>query len=154
MTESDQELTGTYNDGSSDLVIGGRSDLYSDWFFDGTIYWVRVYDELHAIDEMKEIVKNSRTTEEMTAPTENPVVEKLFSVYPNPTQTELTINSQHSFLGKTKIEIYSETGMLVFCSPDEVIFPCQVDVSSFNAGVYLVKVSDDENYEIIKIIKN
>jgi hypothetical protein len=154
MTESDQELTGTYNDGSSDLVIGGRSDLYSDWFFDGTIYWVRVYDELHSMDEMKEIIENSKTIEERTAPTENPVVEKLFSVYPNPTQTGLTINSQTNYVGKTKIEIYNETGKRVYRSPDQVTFPFQVDVSSFNGGIYLVKVSDGDKQEIVKIIKH
>ncbi len=151
ITDSDQELTGTYNAGSSDLVIGGRSDLSSSWFFDGTIYWVRVYDEAHSLEKMKEIIENSKEKSSTSLP--SPIASTGITVYPNPAETELTINAISNFEGVPVVEIYSQTGEKVYRSSQRVSFPYRLDISSFSAGIYFIKVSDGEKKETVKIIK-
>jgi hypothetical protein len=58
-TNSDTALTGTYNTGSSPLTIGTRSDGSTDRAFDGTIYWVRVYDDALSRSEMETVFENT-----------------------------------------------------------------------------------------------
>jgi hypothetical protein len=153
VTQSDKQLSGVYYNGTADLVIGGRSDLSTSWFFDGIIYWVRVYDELHSEEKMKEIIENSVNLKEESSFIENTVVSNTFSVYPNPAQSEFTIFSPNGFEGNAKVEIYNQTGKRVYRSTGKVAFPHQVDVSSFNAGIYLVKVTDGNTRETVKMMK-
>jgi hypothetical protein len=152
-TEATNPLSGTYNTGTSSLTIGARSDLASAGYAEGTIYWVKVYDEAHTEEKMKEIIENSNDLKEESSFIENTVVSNTFSVYPNPAQTGITINSLNSSIGKTNIEIYNENGKKVYRSPEKVAFPHQVDVSSYASGIYLIKVSDEDSQEILKIIK-
>jgi hypothetical protein len=58
-TNSDTALTGTYNTGSSSLTIGIRSDGSADRALDGTIYWVRVYDDALSRSEMETVFENT-----------------------------------------------------------------------------------------------
>jgi hypothetical protein len=152
-SDADNKLEGPYNVGNPDLVIGGRSDLSAPWFFDGTIYWVRVYDELHSEEKMKEIIENSNDLKARSSFVENSDIDNSFSVYPNPAQSEFTIYSTNGFEGNAKVEIYNETGKRVYRSTGKVAFPHQVDVSSFNAGIYLVKVTDGNTRETVKMMK-
>jgi hypothetical protein len=153
MTESDQELLGDYFKGKLDLVIGGRSDLFSGWFFDGTIYWVKIYDEAHSEERMKKIIEGGYGLKAASSFVENPNEDNSFSVYPNPAQSEFTIYSANGLEGNAKVEIYNQTGKRVYRSTGKVPFPHQVDVSSFNAGIYVVKVTDENNQETVKMMK-
>jgi hypothetical protein len=85
----------------------------------------------------------------------NSIVENSsFFAYPNPVNSKLTISTTNEFVGKVEVKVYNQIGEEVYRSINEVTFPYQVDVSSFASGIYLIKVSDENNQEILKIIKN
>lgn len=154
ISDSDQELIGTYNTGSSDLVIGGRSDFSSSWFFDGTIYWVRVYDEAHSLEKMKEIIENRMEKSMHAMLVEGLPANAGITLYPNPAKTKLTITAISGFEGVPVVEIYNQTGEQVYrSSQSNISFPYQLDISSFSTGIYFIKVSDGEKQETVKVIK-
>lgn len=74
----------------------------------------------------------------------------LFSIYPNPAQDQLTIrlndNSSH------QIEIFDMLGKKIYSSTIQNVG--QVDVSSFNAGTYLVKLNSNHQSSTVRFIKN
>lgn len=58
-TNSDTSLSGTYNVGTSPLTIGTRSDGSAARALDGTIYWVRIYDEALSRSQMEAIFEST-----------------------------------------------------------------------------------------------
>ena len=72
-----------------------------------------------------------------------------FSIYPNPTTTSFSINTNASH-----IEIYDLTGKLIKSFNGVYTRTDTFDISSLNTGVYMVKVSNDNNQTMTtKLIK-
>jgi hypothetical protein len=72
-----------------------------------------------------------------------------FSVYPNPVQDILNIQSTSSV---EAIEVYDVLGKLVLSSTPDAISP-SINMSALNSGAYLVKVSINGASKTVKIIK-
>jgi hypothetical protein len=62
-TEADKSLNGSFNAAFSPLYIGSGSS--SSGFFDGTVYFVKVYDEAHTLAEMQTIVENTTSSSDI-----------------------------------------------------------------------------------------
>lgn len=56
-TEKNNPLGEEYHFGTSEMAVGSRGGGGS--FFDGIVYWVRIYDEFHTEDEMKAVMENN-----------------------------------------------------------------------------------------------
>ena len=77
-----------------------------------------------------------------------------FSIYPNPTTDNLTIDLQKtSNLQNTNIYIYNIQGQLVH-QQQITQLKTELNISGLTEGMYVVKVSNNENTMITKIIKN
>lgn len=76
-------------------------------------------------------------------------------VYPNPSNTNITLSGDARWNGKAGVTIYTLYGRKIFDTPRTVTFPYQVDVSAFRAGIYIVKVSNEDEYftRQVKVIK-
>ncbi|MGL2966713.1 T9SS type A sorting domain-containing protein [Flavobacterium sp. XGLA_31] len=79
---------------------------------------------------------------------------KLFSVYPNPFSESITIENQGKTLAKNRVELYDITGKKIFeYQSDEsqsYTIPLQKELAK---GNYLLKISNTEAAETLKIIK-
>ena len=148
ITEDLIPLEGDYNIGVADMVIGGTTNL-THAHMNGEIYWVRIYDETHTLDEMKEIMEGKVTGISPNAKLPFNGV----SVYPNPANTCMTINTKNTKQGFSKIEMYDQTGQKVHSTSQDVAFPYTVDISSFNTGIYFIRVLNDGKQGTVKMIK-
>lgn len=82
----------------------------------------------------------------------NVIDEKLpdkISVYPNPANTILNIDSEKNI---DKIEIYNITGNLIFSINNVSETPLSVDVSKFSKGIYFVKAFNNGTVYIKKVL--
>lgn len=75
--------------------------------------------------------------------------EATLSLYPNPTQDIISINTDIQNI--TDIEIFDLLGKSVFTTKD--VSTNVIDVSYFNAGVYFMKLSTPSNSVVSKFIK-
>src|SRR5690606_31136027 len=66
-------------------------------------------------------------------------VKNSFIVYPNPSQGMLNIQSRFD-VGQANIAIYDMNGRIVFNTEVEMHRARNIDVSSLNTGIYLIKV--------------
>ncbi|MEQ6122316.1 T9SS type A sorting domain-containing protein [Reichenbachiella sp. MALMAid0571] len=73
-------------------------------------------------------------------------------VYPNPSSTTLTITVNSEWEGLSKVEVYNTQGQQVLREL-EVSFPHQVDISSYQEGIYLIKITNGTNGIVKRIIK-
>ncbi|MCB9426661.1 MAG: T9SS type A sorting domain-containing protein [Flavobacteriales bacterium] len=80
----------------------------------------------------------------------NFVVDKGFSVSPNPTQGMVTIESKDG-LAIQSIEIYNLRGQLVLSIPQVV--QNSFDVSKLSKGIYIVNVKTDKGVSTTKLVK-
>jgi len=69
-----------------------------------------------------------------------------FTIYPNPTQNILNIESQQPI---ERVKIYNLQGQLI-----KEVSPINVDISQFNAGLYFVQVTIEGKTVTKKFIKN
>lgn len=72
-----------------------------------------------------------------------------FSVYPNPVQDVLNIQSVNAV---DAIEVYDVLGKLVLSTTPNAISP-SIDMAALNSGAYLVRVTIDGAAKTVKIIK-
>ena len=77
----------------------------------------------------------------------NPVDKKNLTVYPNPTDGQLYIHSNQNLT--PDIFIFDFAGRLMLKSTSKTI-----DISSFEAGIYLLNLKVGDNFYQQKIIKN
>ncbi|MAB39839.1 MAG: hypothetical protein CL528_06155 [Aequorivita sp.] len=71
----------------------------------------------------------------------------LFSIYPNPTNGVLSINSSSTV---SEITIYNNIGQLLFTFKEKN----QIDISTLSKGIYFVKIKDENGQtETKKVIK-
>lgn len=74
--------------------------------------------------------------------------DKLFSVYPNPTNGTITI-LYSPLLSDIKIEVLNITGEVVKMVDANNLSSVNIDLSSFSKGIYLLKINTD-SYSVIK----
>lgn len=74
----------------------------------------------------------------------------LTSVYPNPTNDILNINTNNSL--HKSIDIYNIFGKLEFSKSTSEIIET-IDISALSSGVYLLKISSFDKNELLKIIR-
>ena len=76
-------------------------------------------------------------------------------VYPNPAQSEITIQPVNVLLPPSTIYIYSINGKLIKqISTNQRLINCKVNLNSLMNGIHLIKVENDQFSEIKKIIIN
>lgn len=73
-------------------------------------------------------------------------------IFPNPTKGIIYLKSEDAV--DANIEIFDESGRLVFNEQQKNIQQSQVDLTSFSRGVYTIKVGGNSSVQIVKIIKN
>lgn len=80
-------------------------------------------------------------------------VNNSFIIYPNPSQGELNIQSRLD-VGQASISIYDMNGRVVFNAEVEMQQARNIDVSSLNTGIYLIKVDGGGYSQTSKLIIN
>lgn len=83
---------------------------------------------------------------------DQPGEKSLLGVYPNPTEGIIYLKSED--VVNAAIEIYDESGRLVFNEEQQSVQNSQLDLTAFARGVYTIKVSSSSSVQTIKIIKN
>tara|TARA_B110001452_G_scaffold230435_1_gene206781 strand:- start:722 stop:2470 length:1749 start_codon:yes stop_codon:yes gene_type:complete len=78
----------------------------------------------------------------------NSIIESQVSVYPNPTNSIITINSITIF---NHIEVYSIIGQKIFSKPLDL--NQRLDLSELSPGLYTIVLLNNEQIQSIKIIK-
>jgi subtilisin family serine protease len=74
------------------------------------------------------------------------------SLYPNPVNNILNIETS-TVSGNLKIDIYNESGQLVFTSKFYKKRDISIDVSNLKESIYIIKINDGKNIAISKFIK-
>ncbi len=78
----------------------------------------------------------------------------LFSISPNPSSTTIKLKSQ-SIVRKANIEIFDMLGKRVFFVNQEILKDTELNITSLNQGVYLLRISNDAGFlETHQIVKN
>ncbi len=72
------------------------------------------------------------------------------SVYPNPAVNNLTFKSSNNEIGS--FEIYNTRGQLLI-NTEGNLSDTTIDISTLDKGVYMLKVSNNNNYQTFKFIK-
>jgi hypothetical protein len=75
------------------------------------------------------------------------------SVYPNPTQTELFIETKQS-LGDVSIKLTDINGRVVYASNDNLFDTLSINTSNLNSGLYILTITGDKFTYNHKIVKN
>lgn len=73
-------------------------------------------------------------------------------IFPNPTEGIFYLKSEE--LLDAAIEILDASGRLVWSTQLKNVQTSQIDLSSFANGVYSIKITETNSYQVIKIIKN
>jgi hypothetical protein len=72
---------------------------------------------------------------------------------PNPTKDKVELYAVHPSDSPCSIEIYNSTGKLVYASLSDIgVLLKTIDVSSFAQGVYTVRVQQNENIYLDKLV--
>ena len=76
-----------------------------------------------------------------------------FEIFPNPTKDLLVI--EVSDLANYNLLVLDATGRVVFNAPNETIETKVIDLSTFQSGIYFLKIYDDQgNYNVKSVLKN
>lgn len=84
-----------------------------------------------------------------------PELESIAEIYPNPVSDYVNINFTNDYIGKIATYVYNSDGRLVYSSTDKKElgkFSKVVDVSSFERGIYYVKMQMGGNLKVEKIV--
>jgi len=76
-----------------------------------------------------------------------------FRVYPNPTQKELTINTNKS-IGNVSISLIDVNGRVVLNLEKDLLSTVTIDTSNLKTGLYILNIKGDSINYNEKIIKN
>ena len=99
------------------------------------------------IDNATSQIVNAKEVALNTTLSVNSVTETKFNIYPNPTKGLVYINT----LNPVSIDVIDVLGKVVF-STKNINNAGNIDLSSLQKGVYLVKISNESGSEIKKII--
>jgi len=104
---------------------------------------------IEPIDELQALFNDQTDCEEVLA-TNNPET-SLFTIYPNPASSSITIKDLFSFERQT-VNIVTITGKVVFSNT--FIGSLQLNISSLEKGIYFINIQDKNNNNTYKWIKN
>ena len=85
------------------------------------------------------------------------IQETNLSAYPNPTTGITTVSIELLLNTESKIEIYNLSGSLVQSEKINITSgdtKKQIDISNLTSGIYLLKVSANNKYKTIKVVKH
>jgi hypothetical protein len=83
--------------------------------------------------------------------TYNPVFENYVHVYPNPASKQLNINFSTNSIEQCKIEFYNSIGQIVKVSVPSN-FQNIIDITDLKSGIYFIKISNNANSAVKKIV--
>lgn len=143
----DTKLTLTHD--ALDAVLDGNGIAKGDSIkLQWTVYAVRNIDSLQANQ-----VFNITLVRGAGVSVNNIDFKNNFNVYPNPVQTELTINSTH-LTGQLKVKLYSISGKLELEKEINATIGNSLNISSLQNGVYLLllEASNGQNATIKVVV--
>ncbi len=79
--------------------------------------------------------------------------ENVWNIYPNPTTSKINIQSVNYQTDKLTIEIQDIAGRTLFSQQKDPSDNIQIDLSQFPSGLYLIKLSSEQNIYTYKILK-
>ncbi|MDA7803334.1 glycine-rich protein [Crocinitomix sp.] len=148
-----EELLG--DDGSINITVSGGTPAYDfDWDNDGAgefgdpedltgiaggTYTVVVSDA-NGCEDTETIVVDSKLTIGQNA-------ESVISVYPNPTNDRLVINSSGNF----SIQLFSVNGDILLTKSG--VNQMEISLSEFSTGIYLLEIEENGEVQTVKVIK-
>ncbi|MEZ5197604.1 MAG: T9SS type A sorting domain-containing protein [Bacteroidales bacterium] len=76
------------------------------------------------------------------------------SIYPNPVDQEMEINVSETFT-EYKITIYNICGEVIFKSHNAILTSNKttIDFKDFTNGIYIIRIEDNDNFYVNKVIK-
>ncbi len=78
-----------------------------------------------------------------------------FKIYPNPANTKVTVDMRNSTHRYDKIEIINANGQTCIVQPiNNGSETSEIDLERIKTGLYLIKLSSDQGYSYLKMIKN
>ncbi|WP_223033253.1 T9SS type A sorting domain-containing protein [Hanstruepera marina] len=119
----------------------------------GNTYYVRVWSDGVAARQGNFRTEGTFTitVSDATLSTEDFTVSSdLFTYYPNPVNSNLTLNAQRDI---TNVVVYNMLGQQVMRSTPNTV-NSEVNMTTLNPGAYFVQVTVDNKTETIRIIKN
>jgi len=147
-----EQTTCNFSDG--EITESGFAPLKDEQVYAGDIYFTGENGKVvFIIDTEPPITVSSGNNAVFIAKKTVTGIHEIFrktQVYPNPVENELTIGG--SEISKSKIELFSSTGQLLFTNEIST-FPAKVDFSSFQPGIYYLVVTHQNGTETHKIIK-
>lgn len=100
-----------------------------------------------------EIVKKAKASPEIENSFTDNIDERNVKIYPNPTQGQLRVDISRLDEGdKCTLSLYSISGYLIFTDSNAGTTNC-IDISNQKTGLYLLKITVNENTSTWKIIK-
>jgi len=79
--------------------------------------------------------------------------QNIISLSPNPTTDFITIHYNSTSQKETTLSLFNLYGQIVYSENPEGLNEIKIDMRSFPAGIYFVKVSDNEKEEVRKVVK-
>lgn len=85
----------------------------------------------------------------------NKIVKSDFKIYPNPANTKVTIDLSNTTNSYQKLEVLNANGQVCIVHPIEKgSETMEVDLERISCGLYLIKLSNDDGYSYMKLMKN
>jgi hypothetical protein len=132
---------------------GDRNGNYNDLGFAPGMYTITATPYSAARGNGQAGISNTITVTVVGASaTSRTALDKMFSFYPNPFQSQVTIYLDKVEAGKVEIEVYNIDGRLVKAETQPTkmgAFQHEVNLSEVPAGVYVIKVNT-ETYQMTK----
>ena len=102
--------------------------------------------------ELAEMIFGSDTNVAFVAhiPSHEPVS---WTIYPNPAQTQLFIQTLDNKVDNTKIELFDIVGKPCMVQSEKGNDIITLDLSTLTKGIYLLKISNNDTYHTYKIVK-
>lgn len=163
-------MTGSYGilapiqDGDGQLTIGACTGSVGDYcgpvpdtsyVFSGDLDDIRIYDRLLSNSEVFALYQETNSCSESST---NSIIstKKIFKLYPNPTNADLTIELLENITAESAIEIYNTQGQLVYHI--EQLYgqkSMKVNVFDLPSGLYHVVLKDKNGIlQSLQFVKN
>ena len=125
------------------ILIGGERNFWSQYYFKGVIDDIGLWNRILTQQEITNLYNGTSVgLNEFNN-------SKLFSVYPNPAKTQITLNTTTNQIGKT-LKVYDALGKVVY----ETILKQQqynINITNWANGIYTVAIPEqDLTYKFVK----
>lgn len=103
--------------------------------------------------ELAEMIFGSDTNTAFLVSIPTYTSENVWNIFPNPTTSKINIQSTNYQTNKLTVVIQDITGRALFAQQIDHFDNIQIDLSKFPSGLYLIKLSSDQNIYTYKIVK-